>query len=116
MDEGGWVLRTLFALAGVCALAWAVLSLAARATRGVRGAHSGGPLARWLRGVARDPERSRLRVIERLALGPQRELYLVQADARVFLLGSSAGSPIALLAELDREPSARVSADSVRVN
>jgi flagellar biogenesis protein FliO len=110
MDEGGWVLRTLVALAGVSALAWAVLSFAARRS---------GPSsqwARWLRGVGGDGELARLRVIERLALGPQRELYLVQADARVFLLGSSAGGPIALLAELEREPSPRMTADSARVN
>jgi flagellar biogenesis protein FliO len=86
MMDGGelWpLLRTLIALIGVCALAWFSLNLMAR--RGI--------------GVSRGG--ARLRLLERLALGPRRHLYLVQADSRVFLLGGSDGGALALIAELD---------------
>lgn len=90
-DAVGSVLRVLFALAGVCALAWVVLSALAR--RGL------------LRGAvgfaARD---GRLRVLERIALSPRRQLYLVQADGRVFLLGAGDAGPLALIAELETLP------------
>jgi flagellar biogenesis protein FliO len=84
--EGGVlfsVARTLLALLGVCALAWVALNLLAR--RGV--------------GVARPG--ARLRLLERLSLGPRRQLYLVQADSRVFLLGMGDSGGLALIAELD---------------
>ena len=82
------VLRLLLALAGVSGLAWAVLALLAR--RGL------------LSGSARGPRR--VRVLERVALSPRRQLYLVQADARVFLLGAGDAGPPALIAELDGKP------------
>jgi flagellar biogenesis protein FliO len=84
--EGGGLLsvaRTLLALLGVCALAWVALNLLAR--RGL--------------GVARPG--ARLRLVERLQLSPRRQLYLVQADSRVFLLGASEGGAVSLIAELD---------------
>jgi flagellar biogenesis protein FliO len=84
--EGGGLLsvaRTLLALLGVCALAWVALNVLAR--RGV--------------GVARPG--ARLRLVERLQLSPRRQLYLVQADSRVFLLGAGEGGTVSLIAELD---------------
>jgi flagellar biogenesis protein FliO len=94
--EGGTaltsVLRAMFALLGVCALAWVLLPLLAR--RGVfrfAGQLSGG------RGA-------RVRVLERVALSPRRQLYLVQADSRVFLLGAGEAGAPALIAELEPEP------------
>jgi flagellar biogenesis protein FliO len=87
--EGGTALastvRVLLTLIGVCGLAWVVLSVLAR-----RGFFKGG-----LRGEGR------LRVLERVALSPRRQLYLVQADQRVFLLGAGEAGPPALIAELD---------------
>jgi flagellar biogenesis protein FliO len=93
MDGGTWLgsgLRMLLALAGVCALAWVVLSVLAR-----RG------LLRFVSGLGAKP--SRLRVIERVALSPRRQLYLVQADSRVFLVGAGEAGPPALIAELEGE-------------
>jgi flagellar biogenesis protein FliO len=92
MDTGGTalgsVLRVLLALAGVSALAWVVLAVFAR--RGL-GAFAGG--------LGRAP--GRLRVLERVALSPRRQLYLVQVDSRVFLVGTGEAGPPALIAELD---------------
>jgi flagellar biogenesis protein FliO len=84
----GSVLRVLLALIGVSGLAWVVLSVLAR--RGLLG------------GVGRTP--GRVRVLERVALSPRRQLYLVQADARVFLLGAGEAGPPSLIAELEAEP------------
>ena len=86
MDGGGLlsVARTLIALIGVCALAWVTLLWLSR------------------RGFGASRPDSRLRLLDRLALGPRRQLYLVQADSRVFLVGAGdAGTP-RLIAELDR--------------
>ena len=44
----------------------------------------------------------RLRVVERVALGPDRALVLVRAGGRVFLVGS-APQQLTLLAELDAD-------------
>jgi len=96
MDGGALssVVRTLLALVGVCALAWFVLALVAR---------RGGLAARLAGGLGtRAP--ARVRVLERVALSPRRQLYLVQADARVFLLGAGEAGPLALLAELQEAP------------
>jgi flagellar biogenesis protein FliO len=82
------VLRVLLALAGVCGLAWVVLAVFAR-----RG------LVASAGGLGRTP--SRLRVLERVSLSPRRQLYLVQADSRVFLVGTGEAGPPALIAELD---------------
>jgi flagellar biogenesis protein FliO len=84
----GSVLRVLLALIGVSGLAWVVLSALAR--RGLLG------------GMGRAS--GRVRVLERVALSPRRQLYLVQADARVFLLGAGEAGPPALIAELETEP------------
>jgi flagellar biogenesis protein FliO len=81
------VTRTLIALIGVCALAWFTLQFLSR---------------RGLVGAAR-PD-ARLRVLGRLALGPRQQLYMVQADSRVFLLGTGETGGLALLAELDPIP------------
>ena len=93
------VVRTLLALVGVCALAWVVLSLLAR--RGLLGAFT-------TKSGARRP--ARVRVLERVALSPRRQLYLVQADARVFLVGAGEVGPVALIAELEAEPAAPLAA------
>lgn len=92
--EGGalWpVARALIALIGVCLLAWVSLLWLSR--RGLPGS--------WARlragGIG---SASRLRLIERLALGPRQRLYLVQADARVFLVGSGESGALSLIAEL----------------
>jgi flagellar biogenesis protein FliO len=87
--EGGWLLslaRVLLALLGVSALAWVALNWLAR--RGLGGL-----------GIAR-PD-ARLRLLERLPLSPRRQLYLVQADSRVFLLGAADGGTMSLIAELE---------------
>jgi flagellar biogenesis protein FliO len=86
--DGGGLLtaaRTLIALVGVCALAWATLLYLSR--RGL-GARAG----------------ARLHLLERLALGPRRQLYLVQADSRVFLLGAGEGGALSLIKELESAP------------
>jgi flagellar biogenesis protein FliO len=98
MDGGSALsslLRTLLALVGVCALAFVVLAMVAR--RGGLGARFAGSLG------SRAP--ARLRVLERVVLSPRRQLYLVQADARVFLLGAGEAGPLALIAELAEAPS-----------
>lgn len=84
----GSVLRVLLALIGVSGLAWVVLAMLAR--RGLWGAASRVP--------------ARVRVLERVVLSPRRQLYLVQADARVFLLGAGEAGPPSLIAELEAEP------------
>jgi flagellar biogenesis protein FliO len=85
MDGGvlSAIVRTLLALVGVCALAWFALRWLAQ--RGIGGAFGG----------------ARLRLIERLTLAPRRELYLVQVDARLFLMGAADGGALALIAELE---------------
>lgn len=91
MDGGlAWtsVLRVMLALAGVSGLAWAVLTSLARRGLLVSGAARGS---------------RRVRVLERIALSPRRQLYLVQADARVFLVGTGEAGPPALIAELEGE-------------
>lgn len=83
MDGVLWpITRALIALIGVCLLAWVSLTWLSR--RGFVGQSSG----------------ARLKMLERLALSPRRQLYLVQADSRVFLLGAADGGGIALIAEL----------------
>jgi flagellar biogenesis protein FliO len=96
MDGGSLlsVARTLIALIGVCALAWVALNLLAR--RGI--------------GVARPG--ARLRLLERLALSPRHQLYLVQADARVLLLAAADGGAPALIAELEPGPTAPTTQDA----
>lgn len=84
------VVRTLLALVGVCALAWVALALIARR----------GGLAARLAGSVGSRSPARVRVLERVALSPRRQLYLVQADARVFLLGAGDAGALALIAEL----------------
>jgi len=91
-DEGGLlypVARALIALVGVCLLAWVSLLWLAR--RGMPG-------WRFFGGPAQGA--SRLALIERLALGPRQRVYLVQADSRLFLLGSGEGGALSLIAEL----------------
>jgi flagellar biogenesis protein FliO len=85
MDGGALlsIARTLIALIGVCALAWVALNLLAR------------------RGVGVAAPGARLRLLERLPLGARHQLYLVQADARVFLVAAADGGGLSLLAELD---------------
>lgn len=87
MDEGVlWpITRALIALIGVCLLAWVSLSWLSR--RGFVGSGGG----------------ARLKLIERLALSPRRQLYLVQADSREFLLAAADGGPISVIAELQPE-------------
>jgi len=95
--EGGllWpVARALIALIGVCLLAWVALAWLARHT-----APGSGVWARWLSNQASSA--SRLKLIERLSLGPRQRVYLVQADTRLFLLGSNDGGALSLIAELD---------------
>lgn len=93
------VARTLIGLIGVCALAWFTLSFLAR--RGGFGATRSG---------------SRLKLLERLALGPRRALYLVQADSRVFLLGAGDAGQVSLITELASPPSAAATGTSPDVS
>lgn len=89
MDVDGGVLwpiaRALLALIGVCVLAWVSLTWLSR--RGVIAASSG----------------TRLQLLERMALSPRRQLYLVRADSRVFLLAAADGGSVSLVAELNSE-------------
>jgi flagellar biogenesis protein FliO len=88
------IARTLLGLIGVCALAWVALNWLAR--RGI--------------GVGRPG--ARLRLLERLTLGPRKQLYLVQADARVFLLGAGDAGAVSLIAELPPQPAAAAIQDA----
>jgi flagellar biogenesis protein FliO len=85
MDAGVlWpITRALIALIGVCVLAWVSLSWLSR------------------RGFVGQSASARLKLLERLALSPRRQLYLVQADSRVFLLAAADGGSLALIAELE---------------
>lgn len=76
------LLRTVVALAVVCALAWVALRAMAR-----RGIGTGGLGARTLK------------VEERVALDARRGVAIVSADGRRFLIGVSDGG-LSLLAEL----------------
>jgi hypothetical protein len=96
--EGGvlWpVARALITLIGVCLLAWVSLLWLSR-----NGLHGSGLIARLTGNRAGASMQNRLRLIERLALGPRQRLYLVQADSRVFLVGSGESGALSLIAEL----------------
>jgi len=80
---GTALLQTLFALAGVCVLAWVVLRWGAQ-----RGFGTGGV-------------GGRVRVVERIPLDPRRSLFVVKAGERVLLLGVGDGAAPTLLTELD---------------
>jgi flagellar protein FliO/FliZ len=85
-SPGGYgtaLLQTLFALAGVCVLAWVVLRWGAQ--RGFGTGRLGG----------------NVRVVERIPLDPRRALYVVKAGERVLLLGVGDGAAPTLLTELD---------------
>ena len=77
------LLQTLFALAGVCVLAWVVLRWGAR------------------RGLGMGALGGRVRVLERIALDPRRSLYIVKVGERVLLLGAGDGGSPSLLTEID---------------
>lgn len=77
------LLQTLFALAGVCVLAWVVLRWGAR------------------RGFGMGALGGRVRVLERVALDPRRTLYIVKVGERVLLLGAGDGGSPALITEID---------------
>ena len=99
--EGGvlWpVARALIALIGVCLLAWVSLLWLSR------NGYGAGIWSRFQAG--RISTGSRLRLIERLALGPRQRVYLVQADSRVFLVGSGESGALSLIAELTNTTSA----------
>jgi flagellar biosynthetic protein FliO len=77
------LLQTLFALAGVCVLAWVVLRWGAR------------------RGLGMGALGGRVRVLERIALEPRRALYVVKVGERVLLLGAGDGGSPTLITEID---------------
>ena len=79
-------LRTLLALAGVCALAWFGLRVLAR--RGFGGAGKGAAAAA-------------VRVLARVPLESRKSLYVIRAGDRVLLIGTGEAGPPTLLAELD---------------
>lgn len=81
---GAALLQTLFALVGVCILAWVVLRWGARRGLGMGGATG------------------RMRVIERVALDARRSLFLVEVGGRVLLVGSGDGGSPTLLTEIDK--------------
>ncbi|MCP4673946.1 MAG: flagellar biosynthetic protein FliO [Deltaproteobacteria bacterium] len=72
-NYGIFILETLVALAAIALAAWGAVRIA-RARMGSRG------------------ETGRLRIIERLPLEPRRAVYLIEADGRTMLIGSSEGS------------------------
>ncbi len=80
----GSVLRTVFALVGVCALAFVVLSWLARRGIGVSGRSRSG----------------RIEVIERVTLAPRTSLYVIRVDGRELLVGSGESGSLALITEL----------------
>jgi len=79
------LLRTLLALAGVCALIWVTLRFLAK-----RGLIAPGQA----RGAS-------LRVLARLPLEPRKSLYLVRAGKRLLLLATGDGGSPRLITELD---------------
>jgi flagellar protein FliO/FliZ len=78
--------QSLLALAGLCVLAWLVLSFLRKQGFGA-GPRVGG----------------RIEVLERLPLDARRSVALVRIGERVFLLGIGDGGPPGLLAELGDE-------------
>ncbi|MBK8171826.1 MAG: flagellar biosynthetic protein FliO [Sandaracinaceae bacterium] len=82
---GAALLQTLFALLGVCILAWIVLKWGAKKGLGL-GATGG-----------------RIRVIERTVLDTRRSLYLIEVGGRVLLIGADDGGAPSLLTEIDRD-------------
>ena len=97
---GGYLLdllRTLFALAGVCLLAWVVLRMLAR------------------RGIGTGGSSGRMRVVERLALDRKTTLLLVVVDGRELLLAVGDSGPprlIEVLAEPGSDPPATDTAET----
>jgi flagellar protein FliO/FliZ len=79
------LLRTLLALAAVCALGF--FGLRWLAGRGVGGAGAGAHPG--------------LRVLRRLPLEPRKSLYVVRAGKRLLLIGTGGEGPPQLIAELD---------------
>jgi flagellar biosynthetic protein FliO len=77
------LLRTVFMLGAVCALAWFVLRAAAA------------------RGLGKASRSARMEVIERLALDAQRSVYLVRVEQRRLVIGVGHGAAPQLLTELD---------------
>ena len=73
-NYGIFILETLVALAVIALAAWGAVRIA-RARMGARGG-----------------EKGRLKIIERLPLEPRRAVYLIEADGRTMLIGSSEGS------------------------
>jgi flagellar biogenesis protein FliO len=82
-----FLIETLLILAGVCALAWAVIRFALPKVMGARGVVGGG------KGV--------LRIVARMPLEPRKTLYVVEAAGKTLLVGVSDGGPMTTLAELD---------------
>jgi hypothetical protein len=83
------LVQTLFALLGVCILAWVVLRALAQRGFGVR-ASSG-----------------RIQVLERVHLDAKRTLWLVKVGEKVLLVGAGdGGAPVVLghVEDADREP------------
>lgn len=79
---GASLLQAMVALLAVCALAWVTLRYLSKA------------------GVGRQ-NGDRIRVVERVALDAQRQLYIVQVDDRQLLMGVGPDGAPALLSELD---------------
>ena len=92
----GSVLRTLFALVGVCALAFVVLSWLARRGIGVSGRTRSG----------------RIEVLERVALAPRTSLYVVRVDGRELLVGSGEAGGLSLITELGAGPATKAAPSS----
>jgi flagellar biosynthetic protein FliO len=90
---GAALLKMVAALVLVCVLAYVALRLARRHL------------------VARQTQRSTMRVVERCPLSARQSLWIVEVGGRYFLIGATEGA-IAKLAELDEEQVNAIRADA----
>jgi flagellar protein FliO/FliZ len=89
---GAFLVETLLILGAVCLLIWIVVRF------GLRRLYGG------------EPPGGLLKVVARLPLEPRRTLYVVSAAGKTLLVGAAESGPLAVLAELDGEKVAELTA------